>query len=339
VKLLTFARRAPEGDPHPPATRIGALTDDGICDLTRAAGLYDAAGPGHAPTNQARDLLPLISASPQTFDAIQALVPGQDAGRVRGAAGLTSGQAYTIDPATVEIRAPLLRPGKIVCVGLNYHDHCREQGIAPPAYPILFAKFSNAVVGPGAAVCRPRVTERLDLECELAVVIGSHTSRVEPERALEHVFGYTILNDVTARDLQAEDGQWLRAKGADTFAPMGPVIVTRDEIPDPAALRLGSSVNGDTWQESSTAEMIFDVPALVSFVSQVITLEPGDVIATGTPAGVGHFAHPPRYLRGGDVMRCEIAGIGTLENRVVDEEQRGDHAALAGIRRPAMAPG
>jgi acylpyruvate hydrolase len=232
----------------------------------------------------------------------------------------------------VRLLAPLHRPAKIVCVGLNYHDHCREQGVEPPAYPTLFAKFANAITDPGAPVIRPRATEKLDLECELAVVIGRRTSRVAPERAMDHVFGYTILNDVTARDLQREDRQWLRAKGWDGFAPLGPAVVTRDEIADPGQLSLRSWVNGDTWQESSTADMIWDVPTLVAFISRSITLEAGDVVATGTPAGVGHFHDPPRYLAAGDVMGCEIERIGVLENGILDEHPRvEDHQAAAGI--------
>jgi acylpyruvate hydrolase len=232
----------------------------------------------------------------------------------------------------VRLLAPIARPGKIICVGLNYHDHCREQSIEPPAYPMLFSKFANAVADPGAPVTRPVATEKLDLECELAVIIGRRASGVSVADAPSVIFGYTILNDVTMRDLQKEDRQWLRAKGSDGFAPMGPVIVTADEIPDPGSLRVRSFVNGEPWQDSSTAEMVFDVPTIVAFASRTITLEPGDVIATGTPAGVGHYQSPPRYLSDGDVMRCEIDGIGTLENPVVDETPRiEDHAAAAGI--------
>jgi 2-keto-4-pentenoate hydratase/2-oxohepta-3-ene-1,7-dioic acid hydratase in catechol pathway len=241
----------------------------------------------------------------------------------------------TTDPvplADVRIRAPIARPGKIICVGLNYRDHCREQDVAEPDYPMLFAKFANAVNDPGATVVRPRATEKLDLECELAVVIGRRASRIGPAEAMAAVFGYTILNDVTMRDLQREDRQWLRAKGSDGFAPIGPVLVTTDELGDARGLRMRSAVNGETWQDSSTDEMIFDVPTLVAFASRTITLEPGDVIATGTPAGVGHFQDPPRYVVGGDVMRCEIEGLGVLENPVVDETPRtDDHAAAAGV--------
>jgi acylpyruvate hydrolase len=232
----------------------------------------------------------------------------------------------------VRLLSPLARPGKIVCVGLNYHDHCREQGIDPPATPTLFAKFANAIADPGIPVVRPRATEMLDLECELAVVIGWRASRVSVARAMDHVFGFTVLNDVTARDLQREDRQWLRAKGWDGFAPLGPAVVMRDEIPDPANLAIRSSVNGEAWQDSSTADMIWDVPTLLAFITRSITLDPGDIVATGTPAGVGHFHQPPRYLVGGDVMVCEIAGIGRLENAIVDEQSRiEDHALAAGI--------
>ncbi len=228
--------------------------------------------------------------------------------------------------------APIGRPGKIICVGLNYHDHCREQSIEPPAYPMLFSKFANAVAHPGQPVTRPRATEKLDLECELGVVIGRRASRIGRDAALDHVFGYTIVNDVTMRDLQKEDRQWLRAKGSDGFAPMGPGVVTADEIPDPQHLRLRSWVNGEPWQDSSTAEMVFDVATIVAFASRTITLEPGDVIATGTPAGVGHYQQPPRYLADGDLMRLEIEGIGALENPIRDEVPRlADHEAAAGV--------
>lgn len=295
MKLLAFAPR--DGAPGPLGTRLGLLTDEGIHDLTAATGAHDVG-----------ELL----ASGRTVEEA-------DAGEL-------------IDPATVAFRAPVARPGKIICVGLNYHDHCREQGVEPPAYPPLFAKFANAIADPGQAIVRPRVTEQLDLECELAVVIGRRASRIGREEALDHAFGFTILNDITMRDLQREDRRWLRAKGSDGFAPIGPVVVTRDEPGDTSALYLRSAVNGEAWQDSSTAEMIFDVPTIIAFASRTITLEPGDLIATGTPAGVGHFQHPPRYLHDGDRLRCEIEGIGALENSVVDELPRADdHATAAGV--------
>jgi acylpyruvate hydrolase len=249
------------------------------------------------------------------------------------ASGATADESgKLLDAASIRLHAPIARPGKIICVGLNYYDHCREQSIEPPRYPMLFSKFANAVADPNASVTRPTATEMLDLECELAVVVGRRAARIGRDEAGAAIFGYTILNDITMRDLQREDRQWLRAKGSDGFAPMGPVVVTADEIADPQALRLRSSVNGETWQDSTTAEMVFDVPTIVAFASRTITLEPGDVIATGTPAGVGHFQDPPRYLVGGDRLRCEIEGIGVLENTVVDEEPRlAHHAAAAGV--------
>jgi 2-keto-4-pentenoate hydratase/2-oxohepta-3-ene-1,7-dioic acid hydratase in catechol pathway len=275
--------------------RLGRLGADGITDLTDAVG----------------------------SDLSAVLASGAQLGGVAGP---------LVDPNAVTPLAPLARPGKIICVGLNYLDHCREQGIQPPNYPMLFSKFPNSVSHPGQGVIRPRATEKLDLECELAVVIGRRAKSIGQEEAMEHIFGYTILNDVTMRDLQREDKQWLRAKGSDGFAPMGPVVVTRDEILEPQSLRLGSSVNGETWQDSTTAEMIFDVATVVAFAARTITLEPGDVIATGTPAGVGHFQDPPRYLQHGDIMQCQIEGIGEITNRVVDEEPRiDDHAEAAGL--------
>ncbi len=292
MRLLSFSVGADRS-----ARRLGIRTDDGIRDLTDALG--------------ARDVGELLA---------------------RGIDGLAEADGPLLDPTTIAVRAPIARPGKIICVGLNYHDHCREQSIEPPRYPMLFSKFANAVTDPGSEVTRPRATEKLDLECELAIVIGRHASRIGPSEAAATIFGYTLLNDVTMRDLQREDRQWLRAKGSDGFAPMGPIVVSADELGDPQALSLRSSVNGETWQDSTSAEMIFDVLTIVSFASQTITLEPGDVIATGTPAGVGHYQVPPRYLADGDLMRCEIEGIGAIENRVVDERPRSsDHARAAGI--------
>lgn len=289
----------------------------------------------HAPDGRSRRLA--VRRDGQLRDVTEA-TGAADVGELL-AASITFDRLREIDGAELETAedlaplAPIARPGKIICVGLNYHDHCREQSIDPPAYPMLFSKFANAVADPGASITRPRATEKLDLECELGVVIGRRASRIGRGQALEHVFGYTIVNDVTMRDLQKEDRQWLRAKGSDGFAPMGPVVVTADDIPDPQALRLRSWVNGEAWQDSSTAEMVFDVATIVAFASQTITLEPGDVIATGTPAGVGHYQQPPRYLADGDVMRLEIEGIGILENTVRDELPRSDdHESAAGIR-------
>jgi 2,4-diketo-3-deoxy-L-fuconate hydrolase len=235
--------------------------------------------------------------------------------------------------ARIEPTAIVLAPTKIVCVGLNYRDHAAEGGRAAPERPLLFAKFSNAIVGDGDPVVRPEGTHALDLEVELGVVIARRARRVTRDAAMEHVAGYLVVNDISARDWQGipqalgpgekGDGQWLRAKGSDTFLPMSPVLVTPDELDPAAGLRLRSwRIDADglehLMQDGTTADMIHDVPSLVAFISSVITLEPGDVIATGTPSGVGVFRDPPVFLNPGDAVRCEIEGIGSVENPIVD---------------------
>jgi 2-keto-4-pentenoate hydratase/2-oxohepta-3-ene-1,7-dioic acid hydratase in catechol pathway len=230
-------------------------------------------------------------------------------------AAAAAGRAGDIDPG--RRIAPVPRPGKIMAIGLNYRDHVEEQGekVRLPGHPVLFAKFPSAVIGDGAAVeWDPRLTEAVDLEAELAVVIGRSARRVSEAEALGHVLGYTCLNDVTARDLQYSDRQFVRGKSLDTFCPMGPVLVTADEIADPGALAVRSWRNDELMQDSDTANLVFSVPFLVSFCSQAFTLEPGDVISTGTPAGVGFFREPKMLMHDGDVMTVEIEGIGRLRN-------------------------
>jgi 2-keto-4-pentenoate hydratase/2-oxohepta-3-ene-1,7-dioic acid hydratase in catechol pathway len=213
--------------------------------------------------------------------------------------------------------APVPRPGKIVCVGLNYRDHAAESGLAVPATPVIFSKFSSCVIAPGEPVVVPTTSEKVDYEAELAVVIGRHAKHVSADRAYDYVLGYTAFNDVTARDFQFGDGQWQRGKSCDTFAPMGQTIVTTDEIPDPHVLRITMTVNGAVMQDSNTNQLIFRVPELIEFITASITLEPGDVIATGTPAGVGFARKPPVFLKPGDRMEVEIEGIGGLGNPIV----------------------
>src|SRR5579884_4416893 len=213
--------------------------------------------------------------------------------------------------------APVPRPGKIVCIGLNYHDHANELDLAVPQAPAIFSKFSSCVIAPGEPVLIPEGSEQLDYEAELAVVIGRRASHVSADRAYDHVLGYTAFNDVTARDFQFSDVQWQRGKSCDTFAPMGPTIVTTDEIPDPHTLAITLTVNGAVMQESNTSEMIFRVPELIVYITRSITLEPGDVIATGTPAGVGYGRKPPVFLAAGDAMEVHIDGIGELGNPIV----------------------
>jgi 2,4-didehydro-3-deoxy-L-rhamnonate hydrolase len=211
-------------------------------------------------------------------------------------------------------------PGKIVCVGLNYHDHATEQGVELPEEPLLFAKFANALSGPGDPIVLPPESEHVDAEAELAVVIGSRTRRVSADEALSAVAGYTVANDVSARDLQFKDGQWLRAKSFDSFCPVLPRIVSVDDLGEARGLRIVQRLNGEPLQDSNTGELIFGVRAIVAHASSVFTLEPGDLILTGTPAGVGIFRKPPIALAEGDQVEIEIEGIGALANPVVREQ-------------------
>ena len=216
----------------------------------------------------------------------------------------------------VELLAPVPRPGKIVAIGVNYRIHAAEQDREPPASPVIFAKFPTAVVGHGAdLVWDPGLTAAVDFEAELAVVIGWTARQVEASIALEHVLGYTCLNDVSARDLQYADKQFTRAKSLDTFCPLGPALVTDEEVGDPQALGIRCLVNGEVMQDASTSDMVFGVAELIAFCSQAFTLEPGDVIATGTPAGVGWFREPKRMLHDGDEVAVEIERVGRLVNR------------------------
>ena len=211
---------------------------------------------------------------------------------------------------------PIERPGKIICVGLNYRDHAEEQGTALPEAPLLFAKWQNTLIGPGEPIVIPPIVTKCDYEAELGVVIGQRVRDVSVENALEAVAGYTCVNDVSARDLQFADGQWTRGKSPDTFCPVGPRLVPRDEVPDPQALGIRAILNGETVQESTTANMVFGVAEVIAYVTRTVTLEPGDLIATGTPAGVGAFRKPPLFMHPGDEITIEIDGIGSLTNPV-----------------------
>lgn len=229
---------------------------------------------------------------------------------------LLAGGAPTVPVSELHAAPAIPRPGKIVCIGLNYRDHAAEARLAIPDRPLLFSKFSTAVVGPGAAIRIPPTSTQVDYEAELAVVIGRRTKQVRVEDALGVVAGYTCLNDVSARDFQFSDKQWQRGKSCDTFAPMGPWLVTADAIGEAADLGIRLRLNGSTLQDSSTSQLIFGVRTLVAFLSETITLEPGDVIATGTPHGVGFARTPPVFMRAGDVVEVEIDGIGVLSNPV-----------------------
>ncbi len=211
---------------------------------------------------------------------------------------------------------PIERPGKIVCVGLNYRDHAEEQGVELPTAPLLFAKWPNALIGPGDPIVIPPAVTKCDYEAELGVVLGTRVSRVSKENALEAVRGYVCANDVSARDLQFGDGQWTRGKSVDTFCPVGPLVPAAD-IPDPHDLRIRAIVSGEVLQDSTTANLIFGVDDIISYASQTLTFEPGDLILTGTPSGVGVFRDPQRLLRPGDEVTIEIERVGSLTNPVV----------------------
>jgi 2-keto-4-pentenoate hydratase/2-oxohepta-3-ene-1,7-dioic acid hydratase in catechol pathway len=230
---------------------------------------------------------------------------------------LASGGGSRVELGEARLLAPL-RPGKIIAVGLNYADHAREAGLSKPEVPLLFAKFPTSVIGPEEPIVLDEsLTTRVDWEVELAVIIGEVMRNVAEEDALQGVFGYTVANDVSARDVQASDGQWVRAKSFDTFCPLGPLVVTADEIDDPQALTLTTRVNNELMQDSSTKEMLFGVAELLSFSSRCFALEPGDVLLTGTPWGVGEFRNPKTCLKPGDVVEAEVERIGILRNPVV----------------------
>ncbi len=224
-----------------------------------------------------------------------------------------------LDPAGLIFAAPIPCPPKLICIGLNYRDHAAESRLAIPEVPTMFAKFSTAVIGPGQPIVLPKNSAKPDYEAEFAVVIGRRGRHVAEDDWRDYVFGYTILNDVSARDFQMATSQWMIGKTFDTFAPFGPAIVTADEIADPHNLRISLTLNGETMQDSNTSNLIFKLPQLIAYLSSVFTLEPGDVIATGTPAGVGFARKPPRWLRPGDEVRIRIEGLGELVNPVVAE--------------------
>jgi len=220
-----------------------------------------------------------------------------------------------------ELLAPIQDPGKIVGIGLNYRDHAIESGMAIPEEPIVFAKFASAIAGPGEPIRLPAISSEVDYEAELVVVIGRRAVKVRESRAMEHVAGYTIGNDVSARDWQLKKpgGQWMLGKSFSSFAPIGPVLTTRDEIADPHALAIGLTLNGQQMQSSNTSQLIFRVDQLIAYLSRIFPLEPGDLIFTGTPPGVGFTRKPPIYLKAGDVCEAMIEGLGVLRNPCLAE--------------------
>lgn len=262
----------------------------------------------------ASDLLP---DGPRSMADLIALGPHglTDLAAAASAAKSSSSPPAQVALSDTELLAPVPRPGKVVAIGRNYREHADEEGVEPPSAPLVFSKWPSSVVGPGADIrWDPDLTGQVDYEAELGVVIGRAARHVAEADALAHVLGYTCINDVSARDLQFGDGQWVRGKSLDTFCPMGPVLVTANEVGDPQDLGISCRVGDEVLQDARTSQMYFSVAEIVSFLSRSFTLEPGDVIATGTPGGVGAFRDPPRFLGDGDVVTVEIERIGRLEN-------------------------
>ncbi len=287
MKLVTFV--------HNGQTRIGALqADDTILDLNRA----DSSLPS--------EMVAFLAGGADTLALAQKTVAAAPS-------------AAVLARSAVTLKAPLPRPGKILCIGLNYRDHAAESNQPIPDHPTVFAKYNNTVIGPGEAIVLPTVTEKVDYEAEFAFVIGRTARNVRAEDALDYVAGYLPFNDVSARDYQMRTSQWTVGKTFDTFGPMGPYLVTADEIADPHDLDIQLTINGEVLQSSNTRNLIFSINDLIADLTSFMTLEPGDLISTGTPSGVGSARNPKRWLRAGDVVRIEIAGLGALENPVVAE--------------------
>jgi|SRR5687767_3115604 len=289
MKLVAFS--SPLSESH---FRIGALVDaETVADLT----------PAILPTGlTALEILRCYDLSTDF------LTPAAEA--------VAGGRLPTVSLGDIRLRPPVARPGKIICIGLNYLDHVQESGAEAPESPLIFSKFGTCAAASEDPIILPIDSEQVDFEAELAVVIGRRAKNIELEKAMDYVFGYTNFNDVSARDMQFADGQWQRGKSCDTFAPFGEFVATKDEIPDPHNLRIQFRLNGETMQDSNTDQLIFKIPELVEYISRSITLEPGDIIATGTPPGVGFARKPPVFLKDGDVCEVEIDGLGVLINPV-----------------------
>jgi len=305
MRLVTYTNRG--------TTRLGAMLDEthGI-DLQRAGAAADTALPA--------DILGFLQAGDAALDgARRALAWAKDQVSNRRDEAIASGLAFALGDAGVRLEAPVPRPGKVLALGVNYKDHSAEANIEVPKRPLIFSKVSSCIIGPGAPIHLPKASPFLDYEGELCLVIGKRARHTAPADALAHVAGYMIGNDVSVRDWQFHSPTWIMGKSFDTHGPTGPWLVTRDEVPDMGALRLRTWVNGDLRQDAKTSDLIFGVEPVIEYLSKAFTLEPGDVIFTGTPAGVGSLRDPRVYMKTGDVVRVEITGLGVLENTVVDE--------------------
>lgn len=252
-------------------------------------------------------------------DIVQFLRMGDSARELAANVLLAAPTAAVHDRASVALKAVIPNPEKVICIGLNYRDHAIETNAQIPEVPTVFAKYANTLIGDGEPIVIPHVTQQVDYEAELAFVIGQRGRYISEAEAMHYIAGYTIFNDISARDYQMRTSQWTIGKTFDTFGPLGPALVTADEIPDPGALAIRLSINGDVLQDSNTSQLIFPISKLVAYLSEVMTLEPGDVIATGTPSGVGFTRQPPRFLRPQETVRVEIEKVGVLENPVMAE--------------------
>ena len=294
------------------AQRLGFAFGEKIVDVAALAQAVRTAG---------EEVAEWLLEANATLDVIargdSALADINDLFEAAHAPGLAQDERFSLPLSEIEF-LPAVNPGKILAIGRNYVDHAIEGGAAPPEAPLIFNKLSTSLNAHNAPIVLPQISTKVDYEAELAVIIGRRAKRINEAAALNYVFGYAPINDVSARDLQFGDGQWVRGKGLDTFAPIGPFITSRDEIADVQALNIQGRLNGQVMQSSNTGKMIFAVAYLVAYISQGITLEPGDVIATGTPEGVGVFRDPPVLLKAGDVYEVEIERLGTLQNPVVD---------------------
>ena len=311
--------------------RVGVAFGEYVVDVERVLELLSKRRLPHAKAARSvlrsgpapRDMIDLLGRGEKWLKAlgvaIKELASALDFKKPRGGrrVALSAPKGLLTPLEKVRLRAPIARPGKITCVGLNYADHAREQGIEPPKQPIFFLKSINTLCGPGDPILLPPNSTQVDYEAEFAVVIGKAGRRIPEEKAYQYVAGYTILNDVSARDMQFGDKQWYRGKSCDTFAPTGPWIVTADEVPDPHNLGISLTLNGQTMQDSNTSNLIFQVPYLISYLSQSMTWEVGDLISTGTPPGVGVFRKPPVFLKPGDSVSVTVEQLGTLTNPVV----------------------
>lgn len=286
----------------------------------RLATIQTAAGP-RAAVCLGQDYIDLHATDAMLPTSVRGLLEGGKDALEAAARACKSSSAVKTPSANVRLLAPIPDPPKVICVGLNYRDHAAESGVPVPREPVLFSKFATTIIGPEEKIVLPKVSQKVDYEAELVMVIGKKGRHIRPENALDHVAGFTVGHDVSARDWQLEkDGkQWLAGKTFDTFAPIGPHLVTRDEIPDPLGLGIRLRLNGQTMQDSSTKQLVFGPTELLTYISQIVTLLPGDIIFTGTPPGVGMARKPPVFLKPGDVVEVEIDQLGLLRNAVIAE--------------------